>query len=97
MVPVGQDSGLHKIRRAMVAPGRLPLAGRGEADETSLGAAKPGSTGRGAAGKAKGRHLGRLWFAAVANASTRSLLDFLGKNVAKPATVVTTHGGEDGS
>ena len=36
-------SWLHKIRRAMVAPGRAPLAGRVEADETYLGAAKPGA------------------------------------------------------
>jgi hypothetical protein len=37
----------------MVAPGRQPLAGGIEADETYLGAAKPGRPGRGAAGKAK--------------------------------------------
>jgi transposase-like protein len=95
-------SWLHKIRRAMVAPGRLPLGGRVEADETYLGAAKPGRGGRGAAGKAKvagavergrgkakGRRLGRLRLAAVPDASARSLLGFLDKNVAKPATIAT--------
>jgi hypothetical protein len=46
-------SWLHKIRRAMVAPDRRRLAGRVEADETYLGAAKPGRGGRGASGKAK--------------------------------------------
>jgi hypothetical protein len=37
----------------LVAPGRQPLLGRVEADETYLGAARPGRPGRGAAGKAK--------------------------------------------
>ena len=95
-------SWLHKIRRAMVAPGRAPLAGRVEADETYLGAAKPGRGGRGAAGKvkvagavesgrgkARGRRLGRLRMAAVADASAKSLLGFLGRNVAEPATIAT--------
>src|SRR6476469_4769867 len=44
-------SWLHKVRKAMVAPGRKPLAERVEADETYLGAAKPGRAGRGAVGK----------------------------------------------
>ena len=33
---------LHKIRKAMVAPGRQPLAARVEADETYVGGARPG-------------------------------------------------------
>jgi transposase-like protein len=95
-------SWLHKIRRAMVAPVRTPLAGRVEADETLIGGARPGRPGRGAAGKtvvagavesgrgkAKGRRLGRLRLAAVADASAQSLEGFLGRNVAKPATVAT--------
>ena len=95
-------SWLHKIRRAMVAPDRRPLVGRVEADETYLGAARPGRGGRGAAGKAKvagavesgrgsarGRRLGRLRLAAVADASAASLEGFLGRNVAKPATIAT--------
>ena len=65
-------SWLHKIRKAMVAPDRLPLAVRGEADETDGGGPRPGRPGRGAAGKtkvagavesgrghARGRRLGR--------------------------------------
>jgi transposase-like protein len=95
-------SWLHKIRRAMVAPGRAPLAGRVEADETYLGAARPGRSGRGAAGKtkvagavesgrgkARGRRLGRLRLAAVPDASAKSLEGFLARNVAKPAAVAT--------
>jgi transposase-like protein len=95
-------SWLHKIRKAMVRPGREPLAERVEADETYLGAAKPGRGGRGAAGKSKvagavesgrgkarGRRLGRLRLAAVPDVSARSLGRFIGENVARPATVAT--------
>ena len=95
-------SWLHKIRRAMVAPGRKLLAGRVEADGTYLGAAKPGRAGRGAdgksvvagaiesgRGKARGRRLGRLRLASVPDAGAASLEGFLGQNVAKPAAVVT--------
>ena len=42
---------LHKIRRAMVAPSRTPLTGTVEADEVFIGGPKPGTGGRGAAGK----------------------------------------------
>jgi len=95
-------SWLHKIRRAMVRPGRAPLAERVEADETYLGAAKPGRGGRGAAGKvkvagavesgrgkARGRRLGRLRLAAVPDVSARNLGGFIGENVAKPAAIAT--------
>lgn len=95
-------SWLHKIRRAMVAPGRAPLVGRVEADETLVGGAKPGKPGRGAAGKTvvagaveagrgkgRGRRLGRLRMQAVADASADSLQTFVAGNVAKPAAVTT--------
>ena len=42
---------LHKIRRAMIRPGREPLQDRVEVDETLVGGARPGKTGRGADGK----------------------------------------------
>jgi transposase-like protein len=93
---------LHKIRTAMVAPGRAPLAARVEADETSVGGAWPGRGGRGAAGKtrvagavesgrghARGRRLGRLRLAVVPDVSARSLEGFLATAVAPPATVAT--------
>ena len=95
-------SWLHKIRKAMVRPERRPLSARVEADETYVGAAKPGRPGRGAGGKtkvagavesgrghARGRRLGRLRLAVVRDVSARSLESFLGRNVAPPATVVT--------
>ena len=72
-------SWLHKIRKAMVRPERPPLSARVEADETYIGAPRPGKPGRGAAGKVKvagavetgrgqgrGRRLGRLRLAVVA-------------------------------
>jgi transposase-like protein len=95
-------SWLHKIRKAMVRPGREPLALRVEADETLIGGARSGKPGRGAAGKtviagaiesgrgkARGRRLGRLRMQAVPDASARSLEGFLGRNVAKPASIAT--------
>src|SRR4051794_24481691 len=77
---------LHKIRKAMVRPDRTPLAERVEADETHLGAPKPGRPGRGAAGKtlvagaveagrgkARGRRrLGRLRLEVVPDAAAKS-------------------------
>src|SRR3954464_9193875 len=93
---------LHKLREAMVRPDRTPLAGRVEADETHLGAPKPGRPGRGAAGKtlvagaveagrgkARGRRLGRLRLAVVPDAAAKSLGAFLAAHVTKPATVAT--------
>jgi transposase-like protein len=95
-------SWLHKIRKAMVRPGRTPLSARVEADETYVGGPKPGKAGRGAAGKTvvagavesgrgetRGRRLGRLRLAVVEDTSARSLEAFVGHNVAKPATVIT--------
>ena len=73
-----------------------------EADETYVGGPRPGKPGRGAAGKvkvagavetgrgqARGRRLGRLRLAVVPDASASSLDGFLGRNVARPATVAT--------
>jgi len=86
----------------MVRPERPPLSERVEADETYLGGPRPGKPGRGAGGKtkvagavesgrgqARGRRLGRLRLAVVADVSARSLEGFLGQNVARPATVAT--------
>ena len=93
---------LHKIRRAMVVPGRKPLSDRVEADETLVGGPRPGKPGRGAAGKtvvagavesrrgqARGRRLGRLRLQAMRDASANSLVGFLGQNVPIPAPVAT--------
>ncbi len=42
---------LHKLRRAMVRPGRDRLSGTVQADEIYIGGEKPGKRGRGAGGK----------------------------------------------
>ena len=42
---------LHRMRQAMVLPGRDKLNGEVEVDETFIGGVKPGKRGRGAAGK----------------------------------------------
>ena len=95
-------SWLHKIRKAMVSPERAALRERVEADETYWGGPKPGKRGRGAAGKTivagavesgdgkgKGRKLGRVRLAVIADASQTSLGAFLDRNVAKPAKIAT--------
>ena len=92
----------HKLREAMVRPDRQPLAGRVGVDETYVGGPRPGKRGRGAAGKAlvggaveasrgeaRGRRLGRLRLAPLADASAESLEAFLAAQVARPATVTT--------
>ncbi len=72
---------LHKLRRAMVRPGRDRLAGVIEVDETFIGGPRPGKRGRGAAGKtlvliaaqADGRKIGRIRLARIPDASAASL------------------------
>jgi transposase-like protein len=93
---------LHKLRRAMVRPGREPLSAQIEADETYVGGTEPGKRGRGAGGKTvvagavesgcgerRGRRLGRLRLAALADASRASLEGFLAAHLARPAAVTT--------
>jgi transposase-like protein len=93
---------LHKIRRAMIRPDREPLQQRVEVDETLVGGARTGKTGRGAAGKTvvvgaveagtgKGRKrlLGRLRLATIPDASAKSLEGFIAADTEKPLTVNT--------
>lgn len=72
---------LHKLRRAMVRPGRDRLSGTIEIDETYIGGKKPGKRGRGAEGKAlvvvmvdiSGDKIGRIRLKRVKDASAQSL------------------------
>jgi len=72
---------LHKLRRAMVQPGRDRLSGTVQVDEVYIGGAKPGKRGRGAAGKAlvvvmvevKEGKIGRIRLRRVPDASGPSL------------------------
>ena len=72
---------LHKLRRAMVRPGRDGLTGTVEIDEVYIGGERPGKRGRGAAGQAlvlvaaqvDGRKIGRIRLTRVADASAAVL------------------------
>jgi transposase-like protein len=65
---------------------RRAAAGHGAAGKVKVKVAGAVESGR---GKPKGRRLGRLRLAVVADASARSLEGFLSQNVARPATVAT--------
>ena len=92
---------LHKLRRAMVRPGRERLAGTVEADEIYLGGERSGKRGRGAAGKAlvlimaqaDGSRIGRIRLARVANASAAALTTAITAGV-EPGSQVLTDGWE---
>lgn len=92
-------SWLHKLRRAMVSPGRNRLNGIVEVDETYVGGAKAGKRGRGAAGKAlvviaaeiDGPRIGRIRLRRVADASGKSLEEAVEAAVT-PGSVVHTDG-----
>lgn len=90
---------LHKLRRAMVRPGRDRLAGVVEVDETYIGGEKPGKRGRGAEGKAlvliaaqmDGKRIGRIRLRRVRDASGASLEPAVEEAV-EPGSVVRTDG-----
>lgn len=88
---------LHKLRRAMVRPGRDHLFGAVEVDETFIGAAKPGRRGRGAEGKKlvliaaqeDGRRIGRIRLMHIPNASAEALQKAIEKMVVHGSIVRT--------
>lgn len=89
---------LHKLRRAMVRPGKDRLSGTVEIDETYVGGEKPGKRGRGALGKAlvviavqdKGKQgIGRIRLSVVPDASQRTLSEFAEQTV-EPGTTIRT-------
>jgi len=91
---------LHKLRRAMVRPGRDGLSGTVEVDETYVGGRKKGKRGRGAGGKEvvavavedKGEEgLGRIRLGHVADASGDSLGQFVSE-VIEPGSTLRTDG-----
>ena len=90
---------LHKLRAAMVRPGRERLTGEVEVDETYLGGPRPGKRGRGAAGKAlvvvaaqgDGRRIGRIRLQRVSDISATSLERAVQAAV-EPGSVVRTDG-----
>jgi len=92
---------LHKLRRAMVRPGRDRLSGRIEVDETYVGGKEAGVHGRETQTKAlvvvaaqeDGRGIGRIRMARVPDASAASLQGFI-QDVIEPGSVVHTDGWE---
>ena len=90
---------LHKLRRAMVRPGRDHLAGEIEADETYVGGPEEGKRGRAVESKAivavaaeqRGRGIGRIRLRRVKDVSAESLLAFLQEAV-EPGAKIHTDG-----
>lgn len=89
-------SWLHKLRRAMVRPGRERLKGTVEVDEAYVGGVSSG-TGRDSIGKAMvaiaaeedGAGIGRIRLARVTDGSTPSLHGFIQQAIAPGSTVHT--------
>lgn len=90
---------LHKLRRAMVRPGRDRLTGRVEVDETYLGGLEEGVRGRQTEKKAliavaveeAGEGMGRIRMRRIPNASADSLQAFVEEAVA-PGSLLHTDG-----
>ena len=88
---------LHKLRRAMVRPGRDLLGGAVEGDETYVGGRETGVVGRqtktksivAIAAEVRGRGTGRIRMSRVEDVAARSLIPFVQTTVAPGATVRT--------
>ena len=88
---------LHKLRRAMVRPGRDPLSGGVEVDETYVGGWEEGMPGRRRgekslvviAAQAAGNAIGRIRMQVIPDASAGSLRPFIEGSVAPGSTVHT--------
>ncbi|MCA1680324.1 MAG: IS1595 family transposase [Actinobacteria bacterium] len=88
---------LHKLRRAMVLPGRELLSGAVEVDESYIGARRPGSGGRGASGKAivaiavetSGQAPGRVRMRRIGDVTKDTLTDFVLDRVVRGSEVRT--------
>ena len=90
---------LHKMRRAMVRPGRECLAEAVEVDETYVGGPEEGVHGREIEGKAivviaaeiRGRSTGRIRLRRIKDVSSESLVPFV-QEVVTPGSLVHTDG-----
>ncbi|MBF0427964.1 MAG: IS1595 family transposase [Magnetococcales bacterium] len=88
---------LHKLRRAMIRPGRDLLSGVVEVDETYIGGQEEGTRGRKTESKAivaiaaekNGRGIGRIRLQRIKDVSADSLLPFLQGAVESGSTVHT--------
>jgi len=90
---------LHKLRRAMVRPGRDKLSGVVHVDETFIGGTTSGKRGRGADGKSlvlvvaqeDGQKVGRIRLSVISDASAATLTTMLALLV-EPGTLIKTDG-----
>jgi len=92
---------LHKLRVAMVRPGRDRLEGPVQVDETYIGGKRPGKRGRGAEGKTlvvvavedRDKRLGRIRLHKVKDVTGKSLIPAI-KDSIQPKSEVRTDGWE---
>jgi transposase-like protein len=90
---------LHKLRRAMVRPGRDRLSGRVELDETYVGGQESGAIGRKTEDKAlvliaverEGRRLGRTRMRVIEDFSAGTICAFARDSI-EPGSVIRTDG-----
>jgi transposase-like protein len=90
---------LHKLRRAMVRPGRDKLSGGVEVDETYFGGLEESKTGRGGVDKAliviaaqvDGKGIGRVRMRVIEDASAESLHAFVQDSI-EPGSTIHTDG-----
>ena len=88
---------LHKLRKAMLRPGRDKLSGEIEFDETYVGGVRHGRRGRGAAGKSivvvaaekRGKGIGRIRMMCVPSFSADDLHCAMTSMVEDGATIIT--------
>ena len=94
---------LHKLRRAMVRPGRDNIGGTIEIDETYIGGKRSGKRGRGSENKAlvvvavedksekskTGKGIGRIRLAHISDASANELIDFIENQVCTGSCIRT--------
>lgn len=94
---------LHRLRRAMVRPGREKLSGTVEVDETYIGGERPGRRGRGAENKTlviiavedksskktKGKGIGRIRLKRIDDASSDSLIGFIDAHISTGSIIRT--------
>ena len=88
---------LHKLRRAMVRPGRERLSGPVEADECYVGGPREGKRGRGAFGKqivfvaaeVRGARIGRIRLTPIADVSADALGEAIAENIAEGSILRT--------
>ena len=90
---------LHKLRRAMVRPGRDMLSGDIEVDETYIGGVESGSGKRGRGAETKtlvvvateciGKQIGRVRFRCIESAEAENLIPFILDNVTQGSRIIT--------